>query len=386
MAEQIGAQIFIDGWAMIAPGDPELAADLARRAASVSHDGEAIYGAQMVAAMEALAFVEPDIDTLIDAGLRTIPADSVIARMISDVRDWHAELPDWRLAREQIAANYGYDKFPGNCHMVPNHALIILGLLYGGGDFQKSLMITNTSGWDTDCNSGNVGCLLGIKNGLAGIDAGPDWRGPVADRLYQPTADGGRAITDAVIQTYQVVNIGRALHGEQPVAPKDGARFHFSLPGSVQGFVAEDTPETHGILTIGSDLLPGSDSRALVLDYRHLAPGRCARAHTATFIPPEAIDMPGYTLLASPTLYSGQTVTARVQAGSTTPVNCRMYAAVYGEKDALEIIYGPKLNWNPIRITSINGASPTRMERRLPALALNCRRRRGLMGACTWTI
>ncbi len=52
VAEQIGAQIFIDGWAMVAPGDPALATDLARRAASVSHDGEAIYGAQVIAAME----------------------------------------------------------------------------------------------------------------------------------------------------------------------------------------------------------------------------------------------------------------------------------------------------------------------------------------------
>ena len=84
---------------------------------------------------------------------------------------------------------------------MPNHALIILALLYGGNDFQKALMIANTAGWDTDCNSGNVGCLLGIKNGLAGIDAGPDWRGPIADRLYLSTADGGAAITDAVIET-----------------------------------------------------------------------------------------------------------------------------------------------------------------------------------------
>src|SRR5262245_58531401 len=66
VAEQIGAQIFIDGWAMVAPGDPELAADLARRAASVSHDGEAIYGAQVIAAMEAQAFVEADLNKLID--------------------------------------------------------------------------------------------------------------------------------------------------------------------------------------------------------------------------------------------------------------------------------------------------------------------------------
>ena len=75
VAEQIGSQIFIDGWGMVAPGDPELAADLARRAASVSHDGEAIYGAQVIAALEAQAFVESDIDRLLDTALGLIPAD-----------------------------------------------------------------------------------------------------------------------------------------------------------------------------------------------------------------------------------------------------------------------------------------------------------------------
>src|SRR3712207_7208670 len=90
VAEQIGAQIFIDGWAMVAPGDPELAADLARRAASVSHDGEAIYGAQVVAAMEAAAFVEGDLDRLIDTAVGFVPKDSVIFRLIDDVRGWHA--------------------------------------------------------------------------------------------------------------------------------------------------------------------------------------------------------------------------------------------------------------------------------------------------------
>jgi ADP-ribosylglycohydrolase len=78
MAEQIGSQIFIDGWALVAPGDPELAADLARRAASVSHDGEAIYGAQVVAAIEAQAFVESDLNRLIDTAVSLIPANSII--------------------------------------------------------------------------------------------------------------------------------------------------------------------------------------------------------------------------------------------------------------------------------------------------------------------
>src|SRR6185295_16448074 len=77
VAEQIGAQIFIDGWAMVAPGDPELAADLAGRAASVSHDGVAIHAAQTLAAMEAHAFVEPNMDNLFETGLRCIPRDSL---------------------------------------------------------------------------------------------------------------------------------------------------------------------------------------------------------------------------------------------------------------------------------------------------------------------
>src|SRR5687768_1165944 len=80
VAEQIGSQIFIDGWAMVSPGDPEQAADLARRAGSVSHDGEAIYGAQVVAAMEAQAFVESDINKLIDTAVALIPKDSLIYR------------------------------------------------------------------------------------------------------------------------------------------------------------------------------------------------------------------------------------------------------------------------------------------------------------------
>ena len=112
ISEQIGAQIFIDGWAMVAPGDPERAADLARRAASVSHDGEAIYGAQVIAAMEALAFVERDIDALIDAGLAVIPSDSTIARLIDDIRAWHAADADWRSCRARIAAKYGPDNTP----------------------------------------------------------------------------------------------------------------------------------------------------------------------------------------------------------------------------------------------------------------------------------
>jgi hypothetical protein len=235
--------------------------------------------------------------------------------------------------------------------MVPNHALIIHALLHGGGDFQRSLMIVNTCGWDTDCNSGNLGCLLGIRNGLAGLDAaGPDWRGPVADRMYLPTADGGRAVTDAVHETLQVVNIGRALAGEPPLAPKHGARFHFDLPGALQGFQAEESTAVRGVVTL-ENVLGHSQTggHSLAIRYRALAPGRAARVATPTFTPSVEVaryfSQRGYALLASPQLYPGQRVLAAVEADgdNTLPVRANLYLQVYGANDALTLVRGPEV-------------------------------------------
>ncbi|MBI4927782.1 MAG: ADP-ribosylglycohydrolase family protein [Anaerolineae bacterium] len=338
VAEQIGSQIFIDGWAMVAPGNPELAADLARRAASVSHDGEAIYGAQFLAAMEAQAFTETDRFKLMDVGLRFIPRDSHLRRMVDDLRMFHSKEPDWRKCREFIVENYGNVAYPGGCHIIPNSALIVLGLLYGDDDFQKSLMITNTSGWDTDCNSGNLGCLLGIKNGLAGIDSSPvDWRGPVADRMYLPSADGGRTISDAVKETFYLVNAGRRLAGESMAWPKAAAsptgrcRFHFDLPGSVQGFVVSGE---QGLGDVKIENVQGHSRfgrYSLALRAASLMPGQKSRAGTATFIPPQSLNMHGYGLLASPTLYPGQVVRAYLEADAQNPepMTVRLYLRAY---------------------------------------------------------
>jgi ADP-ribosylglycohydrolase len=340
LSEQIGAQIFIDGWAMACPGDPERAADLARTAARVSHDGEAVLAAQVVAALEAQAFVEADIDALLDVAVALIPRDSVIHRAIDDIRGWHAGEPDWRRTRERIEERYGYDRYRGICHVVPNHALIVHALLHGAGDFDRTLTIVNTSGWDTDCNSGNVGCLLGIRNGPAGI--APRWREPVADRLYLSSADGGRAITDAATEAVHVVNAGRALAGEPPWAPADGARFHFALPGSVQGF---EGPVEH---VDGSLAIHG--------------PGVTV---TPTFIPPEAIGMSGYELQACPTLYPGQTLRA-----GTEGTACRLLVRVYHGSDRLMTLYGPagETTWrvpdtggHPIAQVGLAASGPVRL-------------------------
>jgi len=350
VAEQIGAQIFTDGWALVAPGSPGLAAELARKAASVSHDGEAIYAAQLLAAMEAQAFIEARIDHLIETGLSYLPPDCLITRLAGDVRGWHRTDGDWRITRERIAKRYGYDKFAGNCHVIPNHAIIILSLLYSEDDFSRALMIANTSGWDTDCNSGNVGCLMGIKNGLAAIDA--KLRAPVADRLFLSSADGGRCITDAVRETYEICRLANLI-GQAPLppTPKQGARFHFELPGSVQGFrVASGNGTSEAVLSN----FPGhgsSGTGSLALDFKFSPDSSPVRIATPTFIPPDSKDASHYCLMACPTLYPGNAVHGRLIAAAenSTPVRIAPFVAYYGGNDQLNYQHGPALSLEPGR-------------------------------------
>jgi ADP-ribosylglycohydrolase len=344
VAEQIGAQIFIDGWALVAPGQPRLAAKLAEAAGSVSHDGEAVHAAKLLAAMEAEAFLTSDVDHLIDVGLSVVPGDSLIARLVADVRGWRAELADWRDARQKIEDHYGYDKYPGNCHVAPNHALIILALLYSQGDFHRAMTIVNTSGWDTDCNSGNVGCLIGVMHGLKGLEGGPDWRGPLADRTLISASDGGYAINDAARIAYDLANLGRQLAGLHALPPpKDGAQFHFSLPGSVQGFMAERDAIQSDLISVEHGEIEGQP--ALALRYKGLAHGRSAAAMTPTFSPPNVADMRTYDLQASPRLYPGQTVKARLigDPANTSTVQAALRIRVYGLNDKLFDVDGPPL-------------------------------------------
>jgi ADP-ribosylglycohydrolase len=349
VSEQIGAQIFVDGWAMVAPGDPEFAASLAQRAASVSHDGEAIYAAQLLAAMESQAFVESDLTTVIETGLRFIPPDCAIRRLVDDIREWHVSCSDWRAARRRLATKYGYDKYGGNCHVVPNHGLIMLGLLYGEDSLQQTLSIVNTGGWDTDCNSGNAGCLMGIKNGLAGIDDGPDWRGPVADRLYLSTADPGRAVSDAASEAYRIVDFGCRLAGEARVAPKGGARFHFDFPGSTQGFRAEVADSTNRVMVRNVAGHSRLGNHSLAIHFDAATSEQPARVETPTFVEIDQAHGQAYELLASPSIYSGQTIQAELSAdpANACEIIACLYCRAHNELDTTSKLQGPKVEIVP---------------------------------------
>jgi hypothetical protein len=205
--------------------------------------------------------------------------------------------------------------------MVSNHGVIILALLYGGGDFDRSMMIVNTSGYDTDCNAGNLGCLLGIRGGLETFAAGYDWRGPINDRMFLPSADGHRGVWDAATVALDLVNVGRVLAEEAPLQFKEGARYSFSFPGSTQGFAPSDLCPRESRLKTGEGVLILESS---------FAEERCD-AEVSTFVPPDALKLPGYSLTATPALYPGNRVRARVIAeqGNGSNVRARLFLRAY---------------------------------------------------------
>ena len=253
VAEQIGGQIFIDTWGLIAPGDPARAARYARAAASVSHDGEALNGAAFIAGCISAAFTENDIETVMDQALAGIPEGSLYHKVVQAVRTYRRKYPeaDWKACRAMLEAEWGYDRYPGACHVIPNAGVCALALTYGSGDFCRSVEIATMCGWDTDCNAGNVGTIVGALNGIDAIP--PHYRGPINDELVLSGASGYLNILDIPTYVWQLAYWAYRMAGEEVPAEVTAhrrpgeIRFDFSLPGATHGLRVSDTCLLRGL-------------------------------------------------------------------------------------------------------------------------------------------
>ena len=173
-----GAWIRTEVWACTNPGCVEKAIRLAFEDASVDHGfGEGSYAAIFVAAMESAAFLIDDVNALIDIGLSKIPEDCLVSKLVRLVKKAYSDGLDWKSARELVVENntLGWFQAPNNI------AFAVIGLLWGGCDFKKSMIIAVDCGDDTDCTAATVGALLGIMHGTAGIP--DDWRGYIGDGI-----------------------------------------------------------------------------------------------------------------------------------------------------------------------------------------------------------
>jgi ADP-ribosylglycohydrolase len=184
--EWIGAQIRADLYGYVSPGDPERAAGLAFRDASVSHTANGLYGCMWAAALVAAAFAEPSMATALDSALALIPARSRLAQALREVVAAHAAGTGWGAAREALEARHGA---LSPVHTINNAAVVAAALLWGHGDFTRTVGLAVAGGWDTDCNGATAGSAFGAMHGAAAL---PDhWTAPLDDRLATALAGVG---------------------------------------------------------------------------------------------------------------------------------------------------------------------------------------------------
>lgn len=163
----IGAQIRADVYGWVCPGNSELAVQLVRTDAELSHRGEGVYGAMVIAAIGAELLGGAQLDEAIDAALRFIPANSECAQAIELAREFSGMDDGAAKLRERYAAM-------SPVHTVNNLALVIWALSRHRDDFSAAIGDAVAAGWDTDCNGATVGALWSLQ-GL-----------PVPDYWFEP--------------------------------------------------------------------------------------------------------------------------------------------------------------------------------------------------------
>lgn len=216
-----GAWIRTEIWACLYPAMPEKAIRMAFEDASVDHGfGEGTYAAIFIAAMESAAFAVRDARELLKIGLSKIPESCRVARSVNLVIDCYDQGMPWADCRNAVvrdSADLGWFQAPANV------AFVVLGLLYGEGDFKQSLIYAVNCGDDTDCTGATLGALLGIMGGSSVIPN--DWRAYIGDSLKVAclTYGHGSFPQDCHVLTDHVMNLlPVTLH--VPLASLEGGR------------------------------------------------------------------------------------------------------------------------------------------------------------------
>jgi hypothetical protein len=277
-ADDIDFQIEADFIGLMAPGLPNAATAYADKVGHVMNSGDGWYGGVFVAAMYSLAFVHDDVRTVVVKALETIPQGSRFHRTISDVIALHAKYPsDWKQAWFEIQKRHADDigcpdgVFAAfNIDARLNAAYVVLGLLYGEGDMNRTISVATRAGQDSDCNpataAGVLGTILGFeripaywKQGLDEVERVPFKYTTISlhdayalsykHALAMITRHGGRDDGDHVVlpvTTPTPVRLEQNFEGHHPVAEVrlaralKGQELEFSFDGigfAIQGNV-----------------------------------------------------------------------------------------------------------------------------------------------------
>jgi len=184
-ADDIDFQIESDLFGIICPGLPRESNELCDVFGHIMNYGDGVYGGMFVAGMYTAAYFEQnDVRAVVEAGLECIPPESQYYKYISDVIRWHDEHPDdWLATWHEIESKWQDnvdckpDK-PFNIDAKLNGAYVVVGLLYGNGDFVRTMELATRCGQDADCNPSTAVGVLGCMHGFDAL--GPELLGGLA--------------------------------------------------------------------------------------------------------------------------------------------------------------------------------------------------------------
>lgn len=331
-SEQIGGQIFSDCWGFVNPGNPRDAAEYAKKMSRVSHDGEGVYGGMFVAACISASYVEDTVIDIINTGLSVIPYDCEYATVTRDIIDFYNNdlQKNWRSCLAYIHKNYGYDKYPGVCHIIPNSAVVILSLLYGEGSFTTSQCICNMCGWDTDCNAGTIGSILGVFVGIDQIDDA--WIIPIKDLLIASSVLGSLNIQTIAKSAELFCSLGFSL-AKTEIPERWKSRMdisshilHFDLKKSTQAFRTSSTDPSVVMHIENTDEVGWDGHRSLKITAKGVCNNEKVYAFIKTYYTPDDLHDSRYDPSFTPIVFPGQRIQAVVRGLSQDPVVLRLYA------------------------------------------------------------
>lgn len=289
-ADCIDYQIESDFAGLMSPGMPNAASAISDKVGHLMNYGDGWYGGIFVGAMYALAFVENDITAIVEKALLTIPARSKFHRCIADVVKWYREDPtDWHRTWTRYNEKYSEDVgcpelilAPGNIDATMNSAYVAMGLLFGQGDFGKTMEISTRCGQDSDCNPASAAGILATMMGYSHIPEKwmPNLR-EVEDRQFSYTTmslndvyrqcfdlalknierHGGKVSDDKVtlkVQKPKAVRLEQGFPGMTPVMLAEGIE-HLGSPDAEQNIFEFDGI---GITIYGNISCPDKDYEA----------------------------------------------------------------------------------------------------------------------------
>ncbi|PKP52176.1 MAG: ADP-ribosylglycohydrolase family protein [Bacteroidetes bacterium HGW-Bacteroidetes-1] len=189
---QIDPQLINEIWAVTAPGMVDYAASKSEWVARITSDDWGVEPTIHYGAMYAAAFFEKDMRKLIDIGLKALPENGRYAATVKEMISLHAENPDWKDAWHAMAKKYYIDehdmtKTIWNANL--NGACAILAMLYGEGDFQRTLDLSCAMGFDADNQAATVAGLMGVIDGMKGLP----------ENLYLPVKGWTKPFNDKYI-------------------------------------------------------------------------------------------------------------------------------------------------------------------------------------------